>query len=37
MHPMPDRVAYYQELAQRLKALPGVESVSYSHMGPVLS
>jgi len=37
MHPMPDRVAYYQELAQRLQALPGVESVSYSHMGPVLS
>ncbi len=34
---MPDRVAYFQELAERLRGIPGVESVSYSHMGPVLS
>jgi predicted permease len=34
---MPNRTAYYRELADRLSALPGVESVSYSHMGPVLS
>jgi predicted permease len=34
---MSDRVAYYQELAERLRGIPGVESVSYSHMGPVLS
>jgi predicted permease len=34
---MPDRVAYYQEVAERLGQIPGVESVSYSHMGPVLS
>jgi predicted permease len=34
---MPDRVAYYQELAERLSGIPGVESVSYSHMGPVLT
>jgi predicted permease len=34
---MPNRVAYYQELAERLKQIPGVESVSYSHMGPVAS
>jgi predicted permease len=33
---MPNRVAYYQELAEYLQRLPGVESVSYSHMGPVL-
>jgi predicted permease len=33
---MADRVPYYQELAQRLQAIPGVESVSYSHMGPIL-
>jgi len=34
---IPDRVAYYRELADKLSQLPGVESVSYSHMGPVLS
>jgi predicted permease len=34
---MPNRVAYYQELAQRLQGLPGVTAVSFSHMGPVLS
>jgi predicted permease len=32
---IPDRVAYYRELADKLLQLPGVESVSYSHMGPV--
>jgi len=35
--PMPNRVAYYRELAEHLSRLPGVESVSYSHMGPMLS
>ncbi len=34
---MPNRVAYYQELVERLRQIPGVESVSYSHMGPALS
>jgi predicted permease len=34
---MPNRAAYYQDLAQRLQALPGVTAVSFSHMGPVLS
>ena len=34
---IPDRVTYYRELVDRLSQLPGVESVSYSHMGPVLS
>jgi predicted permease len=33
---MPNRVPYYQELAERMRRIPGVESVSYSHMGPVL-
>jgi predicted permease len=33
---IPDRVAYYRGLADKLSQLPGVESVSYSHMGPVL-
>ncbi len=37
MQRIPNRVAYYRELAERLGAIPGVESVSYSHMGPVLS
>jgi predicted permease len=31
---IPNRAAYYQELAEKLSQLPGVESVSYSHMGP---
>ncbi|MGH9718893.1 MAG: ABC transporter permease [Bryobacteraceae bacterium] len=35
--PMPNRIAYYQELAERLREIPGVESISYSHMGPVQS
>jgi predicted permease len=34
---MTSRVAYFQELASRLEQLPGIESVSYSRMGPVLS
>lgn len=34
---MPNRASYYQELADRLRGIHGVESVSYSHMGPVLS
>jgi predicted permease len=33
---MPNRVAFYQELAERMRRIPGVESASYSHMGPVL-
>jgi predicted permease len=37
MQAMPGRVAYYQELAERMRGIPGVDSVSYSHMGPVLS
>ncbi len=31
---LPHRVAYYRELAERLSRLPGVQRVSYSHMGP---
>lgn len=34
---MPNRVAYYQELAQRLRGLPGVTAVSFSRMGPAAS
>jgi predicted permease len=33
---IPNRTAYYRELAEKLSQLPGVESASYSHMGPVL-
>jgi predicted permease len=32
---MNDRDAYYRQLAERIESIPGVESVSYSHMGPV--
>ena len=32
---IPNRTAYYRELANKLSQLPGVESASYSHMGPV--
>jgi len=31
---MPNRASYYQELAKSLARIPGVASVSYSHMGP---
>jgi predicted permease len=34
---IPDRIGYYRQLAERLRALPGVESASYSHMGPVFA
>lgn len=34
--PMAGRTAYYREVADRVAALPGVEAVSYSHMGPLL-
>jgi putative ABC transport system permease protein len=34
-HP-PGRTAYYREIVERVGALPGVEGVSYSHMGPLL-
>ncbi len=33
---MPGHVSYYRELAGRVLAIPGVEAVSYSHMGPLL-
>lgn len=32
---MVNRVPYYRELTERLKAIPGVTGVSYSHAGPV--
>jgi putative ABC transport system permease protein len=35
--PIPNRAGYYQDLAERVQRIPGVESVSYSHMGPVLN
>ena len=31
---IPNRMQYYHELATRLSQMPGVESVSYLHMGP---
>ncbi len=31
---IPDRAAYYHELAERLSRLPGVNAVSYSNAGP---
>jgi predicted permease len=31
---LPNRAAYYWQLAERLEQLPGVESVNYSRMGP---
>jgi len=33
---IPNRTEYYRQVAKRLSELPGVESVSYSHMGPVM-
>lgn len=33
---MNGRTVYYREIVDRVGALPGVESVSYSHMGPLL-
>jgi predicted permease len=33
---IPNRTLYYRQLAESLSRLPGVESVSYSHMGPLL-
>ena len=32
---IPNRTAYYRELAEKLSQLPGVESVSYSNMAPL--
>ena len=32
---IPNRAAYYRELVERIERIPGVESASYSHMGPV--
>jgi len=32
---IPNRTEYYRQVAEQLSQLPGVESVSYSHMGPV--
>src|SRR5260370_2787941 len=37
MQRIPNRVAYYRELAERLGAIPGVESVRCSRWGPVVS
>ena len=34
---MPNRVQYYQQLTERLRSIPGIDAVSYSHMGPALS
>lgn len=34
---MPNRPAYYRELAARVEQLPGVESASFSSMGPMSS
>ncbi|MCC6538216.1 MAG: ABC transporter permease [Bryobacterales bacterium] len=34
---MEGRAAYYRRVADGLRALPGVDAVSYSHMGPVRS
>ncbi len=31
---IPNRVAYFRELAEKMLQLPGVESVSYAHLGP---
>ncbi|MCP5114884.1 MAG: ABC transporter permease [bacterium] len=31
---IPNRAVYYRELVEELSGLPGVESVSYSHLGP---
>lgn len=31
---IPNRVSYFHELAERMSQLPGVQSVSYLHMGP---
>jgi predicted permease len=31
---IPNRVAYFHELAERVSQLPGIQSVSYLHMGP---
>ena len=33
---MPGRTAYYRGIVDRVGAIPGVEGVSYSHMGPLL-
>ncbi|MBS1824583.1 MAG: ABC transporter permease [Acidobacteria bacterium] len=30
------RAAYFRQVVERVSAVPGVEAVSYSHMGPVL-
>src|SRR5262249_29777111 len=32
---IPNRAVYYRQLAESLCQLPGVEGVSYSHMGPL--
>lgn len=34
---IPNRTGYYRQLAEGVRGIAGVESVSYSHMGPVLS
>jgi predicted permease len=34
-HAVPFQTAYHRELVERLRGIPGVDAVSYSHMGPV--
>jgi hypothetical protein len=31
---IPNRIAYFHQLAERIAQLPGVQSVGYLHMGP---
>lgn len=35
MQTMPDRVAYYRALSDRIAQIPGIQAVSYSNNGPV--
>lgn len=34
--PIPDRSSYFRSLADEMGRIPGVEAVSYSHMGPMM-
>lgn len=35
MQKMPDRVAYYRALSERIAQIPGVQTISYSNNGPI--